>query len=179
MHSCLSAYLYYTYMVIVGISACHNSCKDYHTKYMGFWPLVPLITALGTNCTRGQIQLSGGSNNRSGRVELCVDGNWGTVCDDGWSYNDARVVCRQLGFSTLGEIKFRLSKSAKWFLNAYIHWQELWQGLMHTMDGAVVWSWSPMLVVKERNKVCSTVPTLAMEWPPAVILRMQVLAVQV
>ena len=67
-----------------------------------------VITALGTDCTHGQIRLRGGSNNRTGRVEICVDGTWGTVCDDGWSYNGARVACRQLGFPTLGEIEFEL-----------------------------------------------------------------------
>ena len=46
----------------------------------------------------GDVRLIGGSNEREGRVEVCIGKVWGTVCSYGWSSSDARVVCRQLGF---------------------------------------------------------------------------------
>ena len=39
-----------------------------------------------------------------GRVEVCVGGNYSTVCDDEWDNNDASVACTQMGFSPYGNI---------------------------------------------------------------------------
>ena len=53
-------------------------------------------------CTNGDIRLRGSTNNYEGRVEICNNNAWGTVCDDSWSTFDARVACRELGFLSTG-----------------------------------------------------------------------------
>ena len=58
-----------------------------------------LVAKLG--CSYGDVRLVYGST-YSGRVEVCINDAWGTVCDDGWSPNDASVVCRQLGYDHRG-----------------------------------------------------------------------------
>jgi len=45
------------------------------------------------------VRLAGGSGPHEGRLEVNVDGVWGTVCDDWFETVDAQVVCAQLGLS--------------------------------------------------------------------------------
>ena len=63
---------------------------------------MPIVPLLGTGCTEGDVRLLEGSTNREGRVEICKNNVWGTVCDNGWGVTDARVVCRQLDLSVAG-----------------------------------------------------------------------------
>lgn len=56
-------------------------------------------------CTNGAVRLTGGvANSSSGRVEVCVNGVWGSVCDKlgDWimSPYNAVTVCRQLNLPT-------------------------------------------------------------------------------
>ena len=59
------------------------------------------------NCNERSIRLAGGPFFLEGRVELCVNGDWGTVASNNWDYRDASVACRQLGFSPLGNSEGR------------------------------------------------------------------------
>ena len=55
-------------------------------------------------CTHGQVRLRDGSTPNQGRVEICMNGVWGNVCNRYWSsYSNAEVVCRQLGYTTSGK----------------------------------------------------------------------------
>ena len=52
-------------------------------------------------CANGDIRLVGGVSPLEGRVEVCWNKTWGTVCDGSWEVTDGNVACKQLGFSKL------------------------------------------------------------------------------
>nr|AWV50460.1 SR-I [Amphioctopus fangsiao] len=109
-----------------------------------------------------RIRLANGTNTY-GRVELFHNGTWGTICDDSWDNDDAKVVCRMLGLS--GGIAFPRS----WFdqgtgeifmsdVNCFGYESSIWQCTFkekhfcsHNEDASVVCT--------ERQKGNNTITT--------------------
>lgn len=63
-------------------------------------PPAPLNIGVETpnaQCSRGMVRLVNGSNELEGRLEICINNAWGTVCQQGFSSDDARIVCINLG----------------------------------------------------------------------------------
>ncbi len=71
--------------------------------HLDFHACIQLYIIIYTGQLNGDLRLvdrSGQTRGSSGRLEVYYIGQWGTVCRDNFSPSDARVACRQLGFST-------------------------------------------------------------------------------
>ncbi len=53
-------------------------------------------------CEEGSVRLGNSGTPSNGRVEVCIELTWTTICEDSWDDKDASVVCNQLGFSPHG-----------------------------------------------------------------------------
>ena len=93
-------------MAITAVSSSSTNCYQllswficviyllfiHHVLYFAFFPA----------CKDGDIRLVNGSSHREGRVEVCRNNVYGTICDNGWGLLDAQVICRSLNFSNAG-----------------------------------------------------------------------------
>ena len=57
-------------------------------------------------CNDSDVRLfqSEGDMKNEGQVQVCSSSRWGMVCSDFWDTNDAKVICRQLGYDVEGKL---------------------------------------------------------------------------
>ena len=84
------------------LSATVVTCKLFSQTFS----VVRLFNFYTAPCTDGQLRLAGGNIPNEGRVEICLNNEWCTVCDDSWGSADATVVCRQLEYLTQGQKQY-------------------------------------------------------------------------
>ena len=76
----------------------------HHSFYMN-WLSIILDQTVPDKCVTGEARLVEGSVKSEGRVEVCINSVWGSVCRGSsyyWDSSDTKVLCRQLGHQELG-----------------------------------------------------------------------------
>ena len=51
-----------------------------------------------TECATGSVRLYGSTSPIEGRLEVCLNNQWGTVCDDSWHVAASAITCKVLGY---------------------------------------------------------------------------------
>ena len=76
-------------------------CCECINIFLAFVTFVTDTTRIwNSNPFSGMIRLQGGNYSNEGRVEVYCNGQWGTICDDGFSSTDAQTICKQLGYNS-------------------------------------------------------------------------------
>ena len=54
------------------------------------------------NCSQNSLRLADGKIDQEGRLEVCANGVWGSVCDSGFdAVSDGHVICSELGYQSM------------------------------------------------------------------------------
>ena len=79
---------------------CHKR-KTYPLCMCHAWSISVPCPNIGP-CEDGDIRLEGSTNALEGRIGICQRSIWGSVCSDTFTDIEAKVACRQLGYSRFG-----------------------------------------------------------------------------
>ena len=97
---------YNSFMCLVACPIASSSLSIFQIPlYISTTPVkvIIMIIIILIGCLHGQLRLVNGSIPNAGRLEICIMDQWGTICNDGWTHDNAEVACRQLGYSTDGK----------------------------------------------------------------------------
>ena len=64
----------------------------------GGQPILTLLETVKDNITNSAVRLVGGHTVREGRLQVNIEGEWGSVCDFGWTIESAAMACQQMGY---------------------------------------------------------------------------------
>ena len=80
---------------------CERKTAIHVLKVIHFFNLTTFTLAM---CSTGDVQVisSANGNSGTGRAQVCINGTWGTICNDFWENVDASIVCKQAGYSEYG-----------------------------------------------------------------------------
>ncbi len=91
-----------TVVMIVALFSKGNYKQIFQSKSEFRVEFIIRFYTVSTQCDNGDIRLINGTVPNEGRVEVCVNSTWGTVCDGMWENDDTEVVCKQLGYTPDG-----------------------------------------------------------------------------
>ena len=80
------------------------------------------------DCEDGEVRLQNGTAPSNGRVEVCQNGIWGSVCSSQWDDTDASVVCRELGYDPQGDFCGLLPISLMMVVSEFLLFSHRWKG---------------------------------------------------
>ena len=93
---------------------------------------------MGSICNHGDVRLVGGASQLNGRVEVCFNNQWGSVCSAWWTQNDANVACGQAGQASAGLKSFTrfaflsFSCTRSYLVDLKYLWSEPWADSGHS-----------------------------------------------
>lgn len=76
------------------------------------------------DCNHGDIRINPYNTYTKlmGHVEVCINGSWGSICSDHFDDSDAKVVCRQLGYSPFGKYQCIVQYNVSMSIQGLCQW---------------------------------------------------------